>query len=121
MVASHAPTVIVVDDDPGVRDMVVRILTEDGFTVTGAGSAEEALRLLGANVDAMVVDVRMPEVNGPELVRRAWRRRPNIPVLFVSAYPESEAEEDAPLLQNCLLKPFSPEQLVSALRSLIAA
>jgi CheY-like chemotaxis protein len=113
-----APTVMVVDDDPGVRLMIARILVEAGFTVTDAASAREALSRFGDQVDLMVVDVRMPEVSGPELARRAWRRRPALPVLFVSAFPEATAE-DMPLLHDCLIKPFQPEQLVGAVRRLI--
>jgi DNA-binding response OmpR family regulator len=113
-------TVMVVDDEPDVRNVIVRVLAEAGFTVTGAGSAREALSRFGDDIGAMVVDVRMPEVSGPELARRAWARRPGVPVLFVSANPESPAR-DAGLLQNCLLKPFSPDQLVAAVRRLMPA
>jgi CheY-like chemotaxis protein len=111
------PTVMVVDDNPDVRGMIARVLEEAGFTVTCAGSAREAFSKLGDAVGAMVVDVVMPEVNDPELARRAWALRPDIPVLFVSAHPESPAT-DAPLLHR-LLKPFSPDQLVAAVRRLI--
>jgi CheY-like chemotaxis protein len=120
MPTTHLPTVMVVDDNADVRGVIARVLEEAGFTVTGAGSAREALSLFGDHVDAMVVDVRMPEVSGPELARRAWARRPDVPVLFVSAHPEGPAE-DAPLLRDCLLKPFSPEQLVTAVRRIIPA
>jgi CheY-like chemotaxis protein len=113
-------TVMVVDDEPDVRNVISRVLVEAGFSVTGAGSAREALSRFGDDIDAMVVDVRMPGVSGPELARRAWARRPDVPVLFVSANPESTAR-DTELLANCLLKPFSPDQLVAALRRLMPA
>jgi two-component system cell cycle sensor histidine kinase/response regulator CckA len=119
MAEPHHPTVMVVEDEPDVLGVTARMLEEAGYQVTGARTALEALAHLDDSVGLLVLDVRLPDLSGPELARRAWRRRPEVRVLFVSAFPEGPPQ-DAPLLQECLIKPFTADQLVAAVERLLA-
>ncbi len=97
------------------------MLEEAGFAVTGAGSAREALAQFGENVDLLVLDVRLPDLTGPELARQAWQVRSDVRVLFVSANPTGANPQDVALLRDCIIKPFTSDQLVNAVRRLLAA
>ena len=114
-------TVLVVEDEEAVRALASRVLGQQGYTVVEARNGVEALRLLDEGrvaVDLVLTDVVMPEMSGLELARRLGASRPEVPVLFMSGYTESEKlqpeirETDAPFLQ----KPFSTENLALRIR-----
>jgi PAS domain S-box-containing protein len=114
--------VLVAEDDPAVRRVVVETLTRAGLEVVAAGDGREALQrlLAGPSPDLVVTDVRMPGLSGPELVREARARWPKLRVLFVSGH----TGEDTPdgFLQpgdRLLGKPFSAEALVEAVGDLL--
>jgi PAS domain S-box-containing protein len=109
-------TVLVVEDDPGVRQMASRALREFGYHVLEAGDGVEALEILSRNesrVRVVVADVVMPGMDGHELASRAQAVKPGLPVLFMSGYTDDEVvrrgllEAGQPFLQ----KPFTPEAL----------
>ena len=118
-------TVLVVEDDDSVRQLTRRVLDQYGFTVEEARNGVEALELLGREgrrVDVMVSDVVMPGMGGPELVARARRHWPALPVLFLSGYTGDELGDvalEGPH-QSFLQKPYSPEALAAALDALLA-
>ncbi len=107
--------IFLVDDDDGSRDAMTRALERVGFTVRPFVSAEAALASLesGAEVDAVVSDVRMPGMNGYELLRRVRAGRPHLPFLLVTAY--GEVEEAVSALQegadDYLTKPVKMQEL----------
>jgi CheY-like chemotaxis protein len=81
-------TILVVDDDPDVRDYAISVLEDFGYRVLSAPDGEAALSLLehdGA-VDLLFTDVVMPGINGFEVARRAVARSPRLKVLFASGY-----------------------------------
>jgi two-component system cell cycle sensor histidine kinase/response regulator CckA len=111
-------TVLVVDDAGVVRRLSFRILSEAGYRVFEAGSAAEALEVIGmlsGHVDLVIVDVVMPEVNGVDLVRMIRERWGQPAILFMSAYPaEVLAREGLKDLRvQFLAKPFSRDELLS--------
>ena len=117
---------LVVDDDPVVRQVTCRMLDEAGYLSMAAASATEALLLMDLEgrpapprFDLVVLDVRLPDVTGFELARTVRQRRPSLPILFVSGYPESHGEELPPSGWAFLPKPFTSEQLVRHIRSLL--
>jgi CheY-like chemotaxis protein len=120
---NQRPAVLVVEDEPNVRLITSRMLEEAGFTVVQASSGNEALGQLTDGIDVAVVDVCLPGLSGPEVAKRAWSARPSLPILFVSAYPEPALTDPAAqgLVQHFLIKPFSPDQLVTAVSQLLAA
>jgi two-component system cell cycle sensor histidine kinase/response regulator CckA len=92
--------------------------------VLEAARADEALRLFEAarSIDVLVTDVVMPQMTGPRLAELFHARRPDLPVLFISANPPEELlEEDAAAHQATLQKPFGKSELALKLQSLIGA
>jgi len=117
-------TILVVEDDPGVRALVVRTLREGGYRVLPASGGDEAefiARELEGPLDLLLTDVIMPGRTGPEVARAIHAIRPGVPVLFVSGYThdaigrKGELPEGTELLQ----KPFTPEVLLARVRSVL--
>jgi len=118
----RSETILVVDDEPSVRTLIEKILTMRGYAVLAASDAEEAVRLNREHeVDAVVTDVMLPSMKGPELVEKLRLHRPRLRALFISGFT-SEAlvegglsPEDIAFVQ----KPFTGEALSSRLRELL--
>jgi two-component system, cell cycle sensor histidine kinase and response regulator CckA len=111
--------VLVVEDDPLVREVVHRILADARFEVESPADplrALEALRDDGRAPDLLVADVRMPGISGPQLAARLRTVRPDLPVLFISGYagrelPSRWLDQAATMF---LRKPFTPVELLGA-------
>jgi PAS domain S-box-containing protein len=116
--------VLLVEDEPMVRDLLVETLTGAGFHVTAAGNGQEALRLIESRqvaVDILVTDVVMPGIAGPDLAERVLAKCPGIPVLYISGYTADELGPRGPLEdgESFLQKPFSPTSLIRKIRTAI--
>jgi DNA-binding response OmpR family regulator len=114
-------TILVVDDEPIVRDVVVRYLERDGFRTVEASTGDEAQRLLEREPPALVVlDVMLPGIDGFELCR--WiRSHSDLPILMLTARGE-EADRIVGLelgADDYLTKPFSPRELAVRVRNLL--
>ncbi len=111
--------VLLVEDDDPVRMSTADMLTELGYDVLEASSAEEALRFFnqGIHVDVLVTDHLMPGMTGVDLARATKEKWPDIPVLIVSGY--AEAEGVAPDLPR-LTKPFRQPELAASIANSIA-
>ncbi|MGH6672783.1 MAG: response regulator [Xanthobacteraceae bacterium] len=115
--AQNAEKLLLVDDDPDVRDIVGRVLTELGYNVREACSGPEALAILSDfSPDLLVVDFAMPSMNGSQVVTTAREGNPSLKVLFVSGYAESDALTSAVGKAPLLRKPFRPVELATAVR-----
>jgi PAS domain S-box-containing protein len=116
-------SVLVVEDEPLVRELLQRILARGGYSVRTANDGQHALELGADGVDLLITDVVMPRLGGRELAARLGAMRPGLPVLFLSGYARdnqlvvAEARGPADLLQ----KPFSAAQLLERTASLLAA
>ena len=117
---SHA-CILLVDDDPHLREMLGYALRREGFEVLEAGDGAEALRVVEREqVDLLVLDVMMPELDGLEVCRRL-RRESQVPIVFLS----SKAEELDRVLglelggDDYVTKPFSPRELVSRVKAVL--
>jgi two-component system cell cycle sensor histidine kinase/response regulator CckA len=111
-------TVLVVDDQEFVRDVIKLALEGAGYTVLEARSPVDAIELArdrGEEIDLLVTDVVMPEMDAFELVDRISCEIPKIRVLYTSGYTDAGAE--GPFIQ----KPFTPTQLVEKVGSVLAA
>jgi two-component system, OmpR family, response regulator len=116
------PVVLVVDDEPTVLSVACRCLQAAGFKPVAATSAARAMELLEQRVpDLLVIDVRLPDLPGPELALRIHLRYPRLPVLFISAWPDAQSTvtDLDPLLWTFIQKPFSAEGLAKAARALL--
>jgi PAS domain S-box-containing protein len=108
-------TILLVEDEAPVRELVRRVLEGVGYVVLSAGLPSEAERLLDetAKVDLLLTDVVMPEMSGYDLAERISARRPDVRRLFISGYAPRVQRVKGPLLK----KPFAPEQLARAVRA----
>ncbi len=125
-VASAPLHVLLVDDEPLIRQMYERALVRAGMSVTCAvhgGDALARFEAAAATIDAVVLDMAMPVVSGAEVFRRLRERRPGLPIVIASGYTV-DAEARALLATghaSFLEKPFRNETLVAAVRELTAA
>ncbi|MBM4134710.1 MAG: response regulator [Nitrospira sp.] len=114
-------TILVVDDDPAIRELILVVLKMNGYRVLEAASGEEALQLIGsfpAPIHLILADVRMPGMTGRELTEQARQRTPEIKVLLISGYTnEANFHEWASLRGvGFLPKPFNVEDLERTVR-----
>ncbi|MEM1333425.1 MAG: response regulator, partial [Actinomycetota bacterium] len=116
-----ATKVLVVDDEPTVREVVVGYLRRDGHEVAEAGDGNVALELLEAEPpDLVVLDMMLPGVNGLDILRRV-RSTSNIPVIMLTARAE-ESDRVAGLelgADDYVVKPFSPRELAARVNGVL--
>src|SRR3954464_280903 len=113
-------TLLVVDDDPSFRRALRRLLELEQLSVIEVGDGEEAIRVMEQDepqlLDAVLTDLAMPGVSGPELIAVLREHRPALPVVAMSAWdPVSSGLPPVPFLH----KPFELEELIEALGPLV--
>ena len=115
---ANLPLISVVDDDDSVRESLRGLIRSVGFQVKVFASAEEFLNSDALrNTDCLILDVRMPGMNGLELQRQLAASHCEIPIIFITAHGDEDVRSRA---LNCgaveyLLKPFSEEALLKAI------
>ena len=119
-------TILLVEDEEGLRALNARGLVSRGYTVLEAGNGIEAIDVLeksGKQVDLVVSDVVMPEMDGPTLARELRVRNPGLKIIFVSGYAEDAFQKSLPDNGQFafLPKPFTLKQLVAAVKETLAA
>jgi PAS domain S-box-containing protein len=110
-------TVLVAEDEPMVRELVVQILEEAGYAVLTASNGQEAVQLLedpNMLVDLVLLDMVMPKLDGPKTLTRLRATRPHLPAVFTSGY--SEAPQGAHERVPVVAKPYEPDELLQAVR-----
>jgi DNA-binding NtrC family response regulator len=81
------PNILVVDDDDGVRDLMVRRYRHSGYSAVGVSSSEEALELLAdGNIDLVITEINLPGVSGADLIAHIQENCPDVPVIAITAY-----------------------------------
>ncbi|MEI6466406.1 MAG: response regulator, partial [Verrucomicrobiota bacterium] len=111
--------ILIVDDDPGQRNLLESFLRKQGFAPETAASGEAALQLLSRGpFDLMISDVRMPGMSGLETLRRARQTHPNLPVLLVTAFADIRSAVTAMRdgAVNYLAKPIDLDELMTSVR-----
>ncbi|OGR33096.1 MAG: hypothetical protein A2091_01705, partial [Desulfuromonadales bacterium GWD2_61_12] len=114
-----APEILVVDDDRELRETMVEILSEAGFTVTAAASGEEALATLARQPFALVlIDMIMPGLSGQEVLPLLKRQAPRAKVIMITAFATVENAVEAMRrgADDYLTKPFKVDELLTAVR-----
>jgi two-component system, cell cycle sensor histidine kinase and response regulator CckA len=116
-------TILLVEDEEGLRGLNARGLTSRGYTVLQAANGSEAVEAFDSHfgkIDLVVSDVVMPEMDGPTLLTRLRGRDPDVKIIFVSGYAEEAFEKNLPegekYKYNFLAKPFTLKQLVGAVK-----
>ncbi len=116
-----APHLLVIDDDTRIRNLLKQYLSENGFRVSVAGTADEARRkLAGLDFDLLVVDVMMPGESGVELTK-SLREEKTVPILMLTALSETDSriaglEAGA---DDYLPKPFDPRELILRINNIL--
>ena len=125
IIGTRSRTVLVVDDEPTIRMLVIEILEDMGHTVLEAGDGAAALRTLqtGAHIDLLVTDIGLPgALNGRQVADAAMALLPDLKVLFITGYAENAVIGSRQLEPNMALvtKPFPMETLALRVAELIA-
>ncbi len=114
--------ILVVDDDPFTLDSTTLLIREFGYRVTPCSRAREALSLLREiQADVVLTDIKMPEVNGLELLKQVHLADPDLPVILMTAYAELDTAVEAIKMgaADFLIKPYRPLQLNHALKKAV--
>jgi PAS domain S-box-containing protein len=116
-------TILLVENEDSVREMIALELNDMGYTVLEASSSSEALRIFerhDAQIHIVVTDVVMPGMSGPELCRTLTERNPGLKTLLMTGYSEEAAAQKGSIKGKPLLqKPFTPETLARKVREVI--
>src|SRR5882672_9362053 len=123
--AATGETVLVVEDEPVVRAVIVEMLGEQGYQTLEAVDGPSGLRILRANarIDLLVTDVGLPGMNGRQLADQARETRPGLKVLFITGYAESVAISDGFLQpgMEMITKPFDLDNLSQRIRAMVSS
>jgi CheY-like chemotaxis protein len=122
MLRGGTETILVVEDEAPVRELVCSLLTQQGYKILQAESGLKALdvfRNSKQRVDLVLTDLVMPDrLSGRELAERLWLDHPELKVIFTSGYSEDVVGKDFVLRRglNYLQKPYHPNKLVMTIR-----
>src|SRR5436190_4299177 len=122
---SKAPTILVADDEEMVLNFVGLVLKKAGFRVLPASGGAAALNLCqdgGEALDLALLDIVMPQMDGPQLCARLRRAYPNLRVIFMSGFSEEEVSRrcgDSPESAEFLKKPFTASELLMRVKRMI--
>jgi PAS domain S-box-containing protein len=123
--AATGETVLVVEDEPVVRGVILEMLGEQGYRTLEAADGPSGLRILRANerIDLLVTDVGLPGMNGRQLADQARETRPDLKVLFITGYAESVAIADGFLQpgMEMITKPFDLDHLSRRVRAMVSS
>lgn len=110
-------TLLLVDDDPNIRETAVDILEDAGYEVSTSGSSGEALAILaGQPVDLVITDMSLPDHSGEVLAREIRQRYPRIRILILSGQQDLNTTALAAVSDAVLLKPIDPPLLLAIIK-----
>lgn len=118
-------TILIVDDEPMVREFAKRLLESEGHGVIEAVSGQDALRALrerGPEIDGVLLDLSMPGMDGTDLLSQMRSFAPNLPVIVHSGYPvDANSKTLAPFqIAGVLQKPYRAARLLEMLRNVLS-
>lgn len=116
------PLILVVDDDPGIRDLASTILRDAGYRVLAAETGHDGLKLFEEHpeVDLIVTDLVMPGLDGFKLADMTKFRRPEIKILYATAYMDEVRDKLGIVHGEILRKPYRPAQLEALVKQTLA-
>lgn len=118
-IAERKLTILVTEDEEGIRDLVRTTLEESGYQVLAACDGRDALeraQSYSGPIDLLLTDRVMPRLGGKELAERLRVHRPSLKVLYITGYYGARQEEET---ETVVLKPFSLESLRSKVREIL--
>ncbi len=115
----HSPCLLVIDDEPRIRKLIRIHLESAGYKVLTAATGAEGLEVVqNTEIDLVLLDLKMPEMNGPEIVSKLKKSHPALPIIVVTGYPDSqlmmEINVQCPIM--LVAKPIDKKVLLSAVR-----
>ncbi len=117
--------ILVVEDEPPVLRITCQHLEDAGYDCITATTAAQALQIVEQAVrfDLFLLDIRLPDLPGPELAFRLHERRPDVPILFVSGWVDGLATPTKlePLHWDFVQKPFTSQELIRAIQKMLGA
>ena len=121
---SGSETILAVDDDPTMLDLVQEVLRPLGYNVLSATSGEEALEMAASHrdkIDLLLTDVVLPGIKGQDLAKQMLNSCPGVNILFMSGYlcPSMAHSSSEQRFEGFIQKPFSPNALLRKLRKIL--
>lgn len=119
MAETKLETILLVEDEPAVRQLFAQALSRAGYVVHEARNGQEAMKVFdqhGDSIDMLLTDMRMPYMGGGELAHQLRARRRTLKLLCISGYP---GNLDADLAGDFLAKPFSRDDLLKKVREVL--
>jgi CheY-like chemotaxis protein len=119
MSETRLETILLVEDEPAVRQLFAQALIRAGYVVHEARNGQEAMKVFeqhGDSIDMLLTDMRMPYMGGAELAHQLRSRRRTLKLLCISGYP---GHLDADLASDFLAKPFSRDDLLKKVREVL--
>jgi DNA-binding NtrC family response regulator len=120
----NPPTILLVDDDDGVRRILRKLLEAQSYRVLESGVPQAACAVFDANpafVDLLVTDLKMPGMSGQDVAAHVWARRPDMGVIFISGYTDYTYSETLNGPRSRFLeKPFASDLLLQRVAELLA-
>ncbi len=120
---THCPQLLIVDDEPNIRKVLAALLEQAGYLTTAAASGEEAIRMVRAHdPDLVLTDLRMPGMDGLELLRQLRSGFPEIPVVLLTAHGTIETAVEAMRrgAHDFLTKPFDDDKVLEVIGKALA-
>jgi CheY-like chemotaxis protein len=120
----NSETILVVEDEPGVRNLTCTALSHRGYNVLRAANGDDAIAAFDAAnepPDLLLTDIVMPGQSGPQVAAALMARRPGLKVIYMSGYLDRGGEQESPIdtADILLRKPFSPEVLAQVVRAVL--
>ena len=116
--------VLIVDDEPGMRSLLVRVMEKQGYHARAASAGAEAMEMMAREEWHLVVaDIDMPEMNGLELLEKIRSRSPGLPVVMITAYATVESAVEAMKLgaYDYITKPFQTDEIRLVVQKALSA
>jgi DNA-binding NtrC family response regulator len=115
-------SILIVDDDPGVRDMLSSVLNDVGYSVEAVESAKEAVKACEKSTfEVALVDIELPDMNGTELLNRLKKMQPKMIRIIITGHPSTESAMKAvnERADGYVLKPFEVTELLEMISRLL--
>jgi len=116
--------ILIIDDEAGLRQMMARVIQRAGYEVTTAANGKDGLALVSEHVfDLLYLDIRMPGLNGLEVLRTIHEKYPDLPVVLFTAQPDVQSAVEALRrgATDYLLKPLKPQAVIDHTQAILAS
>jgi DNA-binding NtrC family response regulator len=121
-VNSLLSSVLIVDDDPGIRNMLSSVLSNEGFAIETAANGKEAIKTCEKTpFDVALIDIELPDMKGTELLKKLKQMQPKIVMIIITGHPTLESAVKAvnQRADGYLLKPFEVVDLLEMIKRLL--